>query len=45
VPAYSRNRADYERLFGSFEMQFELRKPYRWYAEQGHELSYVLFCR
>lgn len=45
VPAYCRDRGDYERLFASFEMQFEIRKPYLWYRDQGRELSYVLFRR
>ena len=44
VPAYCRDRADYERLFPSFDVQFEIRKPYAWYREQGRELSYVLFA-
>ena len=43
VPAYCRDRRDYEQLFRSFKMQFEIRKPYRWYKDRGLELSYVLF--
>lgn len=42
VPAYCRDRADYQRLFASFEMQFEIRKPYAWYHREGRKLSYVL---
>ncbi len=45
VPAYCRDRVDYEQLFESFEMRFEIRKSYEWYKTQGLELSYVLFTR
>jgi len=45
VPAYCRDRRDYEQLFKSFEVRFEIRKSYEWYKDQGLELSYVLFTR
>lgn len=45
VPNYRRDRRDYERIFDRFELQLELRKPYRRYRDRGLELSYVLLAR
>jgi SAM-dependent methyltransferase len=45
VPNYCRNRSDYEQLFGEFELEWEIRKPYRHYQAQRLEMSHLLLCR
>lgn len=45
VPAFSRDRREYESLFDRYELGFEIRRPYERYASQGLELSYVLLER
>lgn len=45
VPAFSRDRHEYESLFDGYEPGFELRRPYQRYASQGLELSYLLLVR
>lgn len=41
VPNFVRSRSDYQRIFESFELEFELRRPYKHYP--GSDISYLLF--
>lgn len=41
VPNFVRSRADYEKIFTSFDFIFEVRKPYRHYP--GRDISYLVF--
>jgi SAM-dependent methyltransferase len=40
VPNFARSRADYERIFAVFEMDFEIRRPYDHYP--GKDISYLM---
>jgi SAM-dependent methyltransferase len=43
VPNFVRSRADYETIFYSYRLDFELRRPYAHYP--GKDLSYLLLTR
>lgn len=40
VPNFVRSRSDYERIFQSFDLEFEIRRPYQHYP--GRDISYLL---
>jgi SAM-dependent methyltransferase len=42
VPNFLRTRSDYQEIFKSFDLEFEIRKPYKHYP--GKDISYLLLA-